>query len=101
MPPTAENASADRAAARRSCRCRSKNGTAGSTSRESTMADNEGQWERGLIEKLATEALKEQRRSRRWGIFWKLLTFAYVTVIIMLAVDWKSGDSKGGKHTAL
>jgi protease-4 len=65
------------------------------------MADNDGQWERGLIEKLATEALKEQRRSRRWGIFWKLLTFAYITVIIMLAVDWKAGDTKGGKHTAL
>ncbi|MEO8144078.1 MAG: S49 family peptidase [Betaproteobacteria bacterium] len=65
------------------------------------MADNDGQWERGLIEKLATEALKEQKRARRWGIFWKLLTFAYVTVVIVLAVDWKGGDTKGGKHTAL
>jgi len=65
------------------------------------MADNDGQWERGLIEKLATEALKEQRRARRWGIFWKLLTFAYITIIIMLAVDWKSGDAKGGKHTSV
>ena len=65
------------------------------------MADNEGQWERGLIEKLATEALKEQRRARLWGIFWKLLTFAYITVVIVLAVDWKGGDSKGDRHTAL
>ena len=66
------------------------------------MADNDGQWERGLIEKLATEALKEQRRARRWGIFWKLLTFAYVTFLIALAIDWKGGgDSKGGRHTAL
>ncbi len=66
------------------------------------MADNDGQWERGLIEKLATAALKEQRRARLWGIFWKLLTFAYVTVIIVMAVDWKEGsDSKGGRHTAL
>jgi protease-4 len=66
------------------------------------MADNDGQWERGLIEKLATAALKEQRRARLWGIFWKLLTFAYVTVIIVLAVDFKGGgDSKGEKHTAL
>jgi protease-4 len=65
------------------------------------MADNDGQWERGLIEKLATEALKEQRRSRRWGIFWKLLTFGYITIVIMLAVDWKGGDSKGGKHTSV
>jgi len=66
------------------------------------MADNDGQWERGLIEKLATEALKEQRRARRWGIFWKLLTFIYVTVIIVMAVDWKeAGDFKDGRHTAL
>jgi len=66
------------------------------------MADNDGQWERGLIEKLATEALKEQKRARRWGIFWKVLTFAYITVVIFLAIDWKGGgDSKGGRHTAL
>ena len=66
------------------------------------MADNDGQWERGLIEKLATAALKEQRRTRLWGIFWKLLTFAYITVVIVLAVDWKGGgDSTTGRHTAL
>jgi protease-4 len=66
------------------------------------MADNDGQWERGLIEKLATAALKEQRRARLWGIFWKTLTFAYITVLIVLAADLKgAGDSKGEKHTAL
>jgi protease IV len=66
------------------------------------MADNDGQWERGLIEKLATAALKEQRRARLWGIFWKLLTFAYVTFVIVMAMDWKGGaDVSGGKHTAL
>ena len=66
------------------------------------MADNDGQWERGLIEKLATAALKEQRRARLWGIFWKLLTFAYVTVLIVLAVDWKdAGEFKDRRHTAL
>ena len=65
------------------------------------MTDNDGQWERGLIEKLATAALKEQRRARLWGIFFKLLTFAYITVIILLAVDWKSVGEASGKHTAL
>jgi protease-4 len=66
------------------------------------MTENDGQWERGLIEKLATEALKEQRRARRWGIFWKLLTFAYLTVVLALAIDWKGGaESMGNKHTAL
>ncbi len=66
------------------------------------MADNDGQWERGLIEKLATAALQEQRRARRWGIFWKLLTFIYITVVIVLAIDWRGGsESKTGRHTAL
>jgi protease-4 len=66
------------------------------------MAENGGPWERELIEKLATAALKEQRRARMWGIFFKLLTFAYVTLIVLLAVDWKAGlEAAGGKHTAL
>jgi protease-4 len=66
------------------------------------MTDNDGNWERGLIEKLATEALREQRRARRWGIFWKLLTFAYVTVVLVLAMDFKSGAESGtARHTAL
>ena len=65
------------------------------------MSDNDERWEREIIEKLATAALKEQRRARRWGIFFKLLTFAYITVIILLAVDWKGRDGKDVRHTAL
>jgi protease-4 len=67
------------------------------------MTDNNEQWERELITKLATAALREQRRARLWGIFFKLLTFAYVTLLIVLAVDWKGRtDMAGGKkHTAM
>jgi len=65
------------------------------------MADNDGQWERAVIERLAGAALQEQRRARRWGIFFKLLTFAYVTVIILMAVDWGTRGQTSGKHTAL
>jgi protease-4 len=65
------------------------------------MADNDGQWERAVIERLAGAALQEQRRARRWGIFFKLLTFAYVTVIILMAVDWGTRGVTSGKHTAL
>jgi protease-4 len=63
---------------------------------------DEGDWEKQLIEKLATAALREQRRARRWGIFFKLLGFAYLTVVILLLLDWRGPDSLGaGKHTAL
>jgi len=67
------------------------------------MAENSGNWEREVIEKLALEALREQRRARRWGIFFKLLTFAYLTFFVVLALEWRwSPDTlKGGKHTAL
>jgi protease-4 len=59
-------------------------------------------WERGVLEKLALEALREQRRSRRWGIFFKLLTFAYITFLFVMLFDWQRADGIGGtKHTAL
>ena len=65
------------------------------------MAENEN-WERELITKLATAALKEQRRARLWGIFFKLLTFAYITFAVLIAIDWKgAADITGKKHTAL
>ena len=38
-------------------------------------------WEQNLIVELATSALKEQRKSRRWSIFFKILFFAYITFI--------------------
>lgn len=60
-------------------------------------------WERGVIEKLAGDALKEQRRSRRWGIFFKLLTFAYLGFLLWMFLDWRGETDRtaGGKHTAL
>ena len=62
----------------------------------------DGTWERELVAKLATAALKEQRRARLWGIFFKLLTFAYVTLFLVMAIDWKDSDIAGGKkYTAM
>jgi protease-4 len=67
------------------------------------MAENDRNWERDLLEKLASASLKEQRAARRWGIFFKILAFAYVTVLAVMAIDWDfSGDAiSGGRHTAL
>src|SRR6266852_9084238 len=72
-------------------------------SRGSKMTDSNAPWERELITKLAADALVEQRRRRRWGIFFKLLTFAYVTFLLIVMVDWSSrADLTGGKkHTAM
>jgi len=63
----------------------------------------ENNWEKTLIEKIATEGIKEQKRSRRWGIFFKLLTFAYlITILAMVYQDPEDVIGKTGKkHTAL
>jgi protease-4 len=63
------------------------------------MAD--ANWERDVIEKLATASLREQRRARRWGIFFKLLGFAYLTIFLFLILSPRFDDSLSGKHTAL
>ena len=66
------------------------------------MAEIGNNWERGVLEKLALEALNEQRRSRRWGIFFKLLTFAYLTFLVVMLLDWRFADSLAAtKHSAL
>jgi len=62
----------------------------------------EGNWEREAIEELAAAALKERRRSRRWGIFFKLLGFAYLTLILLIAFEWGGRDGlTTSRHTAL
>ncbi|MEX2482137.1 MAG: S49 family peptidase [Gammaproteobacteria bacterium] len=43
-------------------------------------------FERRLTERLSFEFLREQRRARRWGIFFKLLAFAYVSVFVVLSL---------------
>ena len=61
-------------------------------------------WERQLLEKLATETLREKRRSRYWGIFFKLLTFAWLTTALLFLLPDQSGFNSlptGEKHTAL
>ena len=61
-------------------------------------------WERQTIEKLAFAALKEQRSARRWGIFFKLLTFGYITLMVVAFVEFPMFGKKSSlsdKHTAL
>lgn len=47
---------------------------------------NAGEWEKSVLEKLAYAALEEQKATRRWGIFFKLLTFAYLAVVLVVAI---------------
>jgi len=68
------------------------------------MTEDEGNedWEKDTVKALAWEGVKEQRRNRRWSIFFKLLTFAYLAFFLWAFVDWKAtGDIVSKPHTAL
>ncbi len=62
-------------------------------------------WERDLLLELSRETLRERRRARRWGIFFKLLTFAYLTfllgILMMDGLEGVDGVQPKGPHTAL
>ena len=58
--------------------------------------DKNLEWEKAVLEKLAFAALHEQRSTRRWGIFFKLLTFSYLVAILMIAVY---PQMETGKHS--
>jgi protease-4 len=66
-------------------------------------SDSKEDWHKDLVEKLASDALIERRRARRWGIFFKFLTFAYLVVVLVALFPDEWSDTAMGKkeHTAL
>lgn len=61
-------------------------------------------WERGIIEKLALAAIREQTKARRWGIFFKLLLFLYLIGFLVAAFYPQIKNnigSTGEFHTAV
>lgn len=59
-------------------------------------------WERQALEKVAMAAVTEQRKTRQWGIFFKVLTFLYLFIVLFAFMGWmKGGEKVLGKHTAL
>jgi protease-4 len=66
------------------------------------MSEQDPMWERRVITKLAQASLQEQKRARRWSIFFKFLVFAYLTfILIMYAGPDLSSAKMASKHTAL
>lgn len=69
---------------------------------QNSKAKESKEWR--LINKLVMGLHAEQRRSRRWGIFFKSLTFIYLFVALYLLIPGDVLDSdtvKSGPHTAL
>jgi len=65
--------------------------------------ENNQQWERSILEKVALASVVEQRRTRRWNTFFKLFFVAYIVGISMVAMQPMSGmsTSSSGGHTAV
>ena len=62
----------------------------------------ENQWERNVIEKNASDSLSEQRKTRRWGIFFKLLTLFYLSIILIFVItSGRSQVPSSGEFSAL
>ncbi|MCU7803274.1 MAG: S49 family peptidase [Candidatus Thiodiazotropha sp. (ex Lucinoma annulata)] len=61
-------------------------------------------WERDLLNRMVMATVAENRRSRRWGIFFKLLTFGYLFLILGIFL-WSDklqvAQSSAKEHTAL
>ncbi|WAR45905.1 signal peptide peptidase SppA [Methylomonas rapida] len=68
-----------------------------------TSHNNADGWEKEVLEKLAFSAIDEQKRARRWGIFFKFLTFAYLAVALALVVypRFEADISAGKPHVAV
>jgi protease-4 len=67
-------------------------------------AVNAANWEREVLEKLVFATLKEQKASRRWGIFFKALTLLVIVFGLSAYFDfsWPGSDGETlGRHTAL
>jgi len=71
---------------------------------EENTSQSKNVWQQDVVNKLAFAALNEQRRGRRWNIFFRSAFLAYLFLIffaIYLPDDSRSGGLSGDKHTAI
>ena len=67
---------------------------------------NPPQWERAVLERVALQALQEQRRTRQWNALFRLLWFTFAFLVLAMMLGWigrpeKDGMATLGRHTAV
>jgi protease IV len=73
-----------------------------SSTSSSPEKETKDSWERSTLERLATAALDEQRKRRRWGIFFKLLLSLYLLTLLFIAQFGGWGErALASRYTAL
>jgi protease-4 len=70
---------------------------------EQEPAPGDDGWEKFLVNRVVLENLKEQRRSRRWGVLFKVMTFVYLFALLVLLwpEDFIDKLTPSKKHTAV
>ena len=70
--------------------------------------EDKSNWERQTVEKLLLAQVTEQRRARRWGVFFKLLIFIYLFALLILVrgadlglADLFDRDKEPKEHVAV
>lgn len=76
------------------------------TNRDPLESDQQGKddsWHRDVVNRLVFAAVTEQRRARRWNIFFKFLLALYLLTLLVLYMprDWSELSRTGEQHTAL
>ncbi|MFJ7886394.1 signal peptide peptidase SppA [Pseudomonas sp. NPDC096917] len=69
---------------------------------DESAAGDDKSWK--LLEKTLLASVQEQRRARRWGIFFKSLTFLYLMAVLLVFtpfLDMERNATKGAGYTAL
>jgi len=69
----------------------------------SEQLDHPG-WEQKTLEKLVLETLKEQKRKRRWNVFFRLLFFIFLFAILYMLwpnADFNTATSRTRNHVAM
>lgn len=69
----------------------------GSSPQDGTSAQGR-EWK--LIEKLVLSMQDEQRRQRRWSIFFRLVTFAYLGILLLMFLSAMYADGMSGAHSS-
>ena len=64
------------------------------------------QWERAVLERVALQALQEQRRTRQWNALFRLLWFTLAFLVLAAMLGWigrpdENGAPTIGRHTAV
>lgn len=72
-----------------------------SAAKQKSAAEQKPDWEKDLINRLAFASINEQRRSRRWSVFFKFAFLLYLIGILFLYFPEDRGEIHLGSHTAM